>query len=297
MGMGSDVETGRIPGAKSVWQAHPGAGSKEQAAGGWRHIFTTVWSDGWSIDTVQAGFPRYFLYCITHERVLGVLHLCHLVRSIPSAHLQSDRSTSQCGPFDSTRRPLPASRMTRWQAPRDDYLLCTRSLEKQAPSPAKHCKGSRDDGLAGVSLEGADIGVPSKPAWARPGQARSHQPPEASLVTPQCGMRPQPQPQPLLCPAGQTNPVGPTGRSGREKKGADEVVLREGGRAGVGHVLSGFEEDVFHSRRLIPSYCTARAVLALGLARRPVGLEPATPFPHSSACSRPERDIGALCDI
>lgn len=33
-------------------------------------------------------------------------------------------------------------------------------------------------------------------------------------------------------------------------------MLREGGRAGVGHVLSGFGEDVFHSRRLTPSYCT-----------------------------------------
>lgn len=35
----SDVETGRIPGAKSVWQAQP-ARSKEQAARSWRHIIT-----------------------------------------------------------------------------------------------------------------------------------------------------------------------------------------------------------------------------------------------------------------
>lgn len=127
-------------------------------------------------------------------------------------------------------------------------LLYTTSLEKQAPSSAKQ---SRDDGLAGVSLELTDIGVPSKPAWAGPGQARSSQVAPTSrgqTGNPQCGMRPQPQPQPqpLPQPSRAIQPCRPDRALRKEKKTrADEVVLREGGHAGVGHVLSGFGRMCF----------------------------------------------------
>lgn len=121
-------------------------------------------------------------------------------------------------------RPCPSVPMTRWQAPRDDYSAREASRSKHL---SFSCRQSREDSLAGVSLT-ADLGVPSRPAWAGPGQARPALVRSGRTNLPGPARRPQrnmrPQPQPQLSRA--THP--------RRAKEADEVVLRDSGHAGIG---------------------------------------------------------------
>lgn len=114
----------------------------------------------------------------------------------------------------------------------------------------------------------------ARPGQARPGQVRSHQPPEASQGS-QGSQVSRPRRDAasnlnldlnlspclefffhLAQPSRANQPCGPDRARGER---ADEVVLRERGLAGVTRPL-GIGEDVFHSRRLTPSY--------LQLARR-----------------------------
>lgn len=120
-------ETGRIPGAKSVRQAQQGARTKEASCKELAAHNNLVELSGLTVGllyTVQAGLPRH----ITHTSLSTAR--VRFGRSIPSAVRSID---FPMWALHSTRRPLPTSLMTRWQAPRDDY---TRSLEKQAAFPA-----------------------------------------------------------------------------------------------------------------------------------------------------------------
>lgn len=243
--MGSDVETGRIPGAKSVRHGQQGGREgREGRAGSWLHIITvSEWSDS---------LPVCWSACLpgTHA-FLSEYPICSQIDRLSNVGPRFGKAALAC-------------LMTRWQPPWDDYTTREASrIKQQSTARSPVMMASRDVSECRPTLGVECAGTQPGPHQARPGQARRGRVRSGwQLVT-----HTQQTPRPASEPAQQGN--AHRMRAG-QRKTLTGLCFATADMQVVWHVLPGLGRICPTSRRLTVLHSSRRARVGSGRqANRP----------------------------